>query len=126
MNQRSWSPIRESESMRIYLEDTDGIINLEPIRLEINGQVDEPPAVQTRLAGIGKAITRKAVMPFQGSVTDDYGLQELFFEFRTVVRLRRIHRQPGASKYKGSFKTWSGSATAQRLKRTTRCGAPMT
>lgn len=76
-------PIRESESMRIYLEDTDGIINLEPIRLEINGQVDEPPAVQTRLAGIGKAITRKAVMPFQGSVTDDYGLQELFFEFRT-------------------------------------------
>jgi len=75
--------IQESESLRIYLEDEDGIINLDPVRLEINGQVDESPIVQTRLAGIGKAITRKAVMPFQGTVTDDYGLQELYFEFRT-------------------------------------------
>ena len=34
--------------------------------------------------------------------TANHGLR-LFFEFNTVVRLRRIHRQPGASQYKESL-----------------------
>ena len=93
--------IHESETLRIYLEDLDGIINLEPVRVELHGRPDESPVVQTRLAGIGKAITRKAIMPFQGVVTDDYGLDQLNFEYRvgTEAELRQqtITRQPGGT-----------------------------
>ena len=75
-------PIHKNESLRIYLEDTDGIINLEPARLQIHGIEDESPEVHTRLTGIGKSITRKAFLPMIGEVRDDYGLAELHFEYR--------------------------------------------
>lgn len=90
--------VRESEMLRIYLEDADGIVSLEPARVQLNGRPDESPVVQTRLAGIGKAITRRAVMPFQGAVTDDYGIEEIYFEFRVgddkEPRRQATARQP--------------------------------
>jgi hypothetical protein len=68
--------------MRIELEDTDGITSVEPIRLVINGVVDQPPVVQTELRGISASITRKATIPVTGTVTDDYGLAKAEFQFR--------------------------------------------
>lgn len=68
--------------MRIELEDTDGITSVEPIRLVINGIVDQPPTVQTELRGIGSSITRKATIPVAGTVTDDYGIAKAEFQFR--------------------------------------------
>ena len=68
--------------MRIELDDTDGITSVEPIRLVINGIVDQPPAVQTELRGISSSITRKATIPVAGTITDDYGLAKAEFQFR--------------------------------------------
>ncbi len=68
--------------MRIELEDSDGITSVEPIRLVINGIVDQPPVVQTELRGISSSITRKATIPVSGKITDDYGLAKAEFQFR--------------------------------------------
>lgn len=75
-------PLNREESLRFYLEDTDGIINLEPARLQIHGIADTPPEVHSRLTGIGKSITRKALLPVAGEARDDYGLAEIHFEYR--------------------------------------------
>lgn len=68
--------------VRIYLEDTDDILTTDPARLTINGVPDQPPLVQTELKGIGTSITRKALIPLTGMVTDDYGLFNVQFQYR--------------------------------------------
>lgn len=74
-------PLVADEPIRIYLEDADGLLVTEPIRLSVNGIVDQPPKIDTRLKGIGKSITRKAMIPVQGIITDDYGIQSARFDF---------------------------------------------
>ncbi|QDV18033.1 hypothetical protein Pan153_26890 [Gimesia panareensis] len=74
-------PLVADESIRIYLEDADGLLVTEPIRLSVNGIVDQPPKIDTHLKGIGKSITRKAMIPVQGTITDDYGIQSARFDF---------------------------------------------
>jgi hypothetical protein len=43
---------------------------------------DEVPQVAVRLAGIGAAITSDAILPFKGRITDDYGLDHVWFEYQ--------------------------------------------
>lgn len=74
-------PLVADQPIRIYLEDTDGLLVTEPIRLSINGIVDQPPKIDTRMTGIGKSITRKAMIPIEGKITDDYGIQSARFDF---------------------------------------------
>ncbi len=109
-------PIDSGESLRIYLEDSDGIINLEPGRLQIIGIADQPPEVQTRLSGIGKAITRKAFLPVAGEVLDDYGIAEVHFEYRlnqeNTTRKVPVERQPAGNR---TF-AMNGSSQAPRAK----------
>lgn len=69
-------------SLRIYLEDADGILTAEPARVTISATVDQPPVVETRLRGIGTSITRKASIPVLGRVVDDYGLADVRFQYR--------------------------------------------
>ncbi len=69
-------------NLRIYLEDSDGILTAEPSRIQISGIVDEPPVVETSLRGIGTSITRKASIPVLGRLVDDYGLASAQFEFK--------------------------------------------
>ncbi|NQV28764.1 MAG: hypothetical protein HQ518_30795 [Rhodopirellula sp.] len=69
-------------SLRIYLEDLDGILTAEPSRLQIGGIVDESPVVETSLRGIGTSITRKASIPVLGRLVDDYGLATAQFEYQ--------------------------------------------
>ena len=75
-------PIPADCRMRLELEDTDGITSIEPIRVVINGIVDQPPVIQSELRGIGSSITRKAVIPVSGTITDDYGVARARFEYR--------------------------------------------
>jgi hypothetical protein len=69
-------------NLRIYLEDSDGILTAEPSRIQISGIVDESPVVETSLRGIGTSITRKASIPVLGRLVDDYGLASAQFEFK--------------------------------------------
>lgn len=69
------------QPVRVYLEDEDGLLVTEPIRLSINGIIDQPPIIDTQLTGIGKSITRKASIPVTGIITDDYGIRSSRFDF---------------------------------------------
>lgn len=68
--------------LKIFLNDVDDIRTAEPARLTINTITDEPPRVETELRGIGSSITRKAVIPVTGTISDDYGVADARFEYR--------------------------------------------
>uniref|UniRef100_UPI002635029D hypothetical protein n=1 Tax=uncultured Gimesia sp. TaxID=1678688 RepID=UPI002635029D len=91
-------PLIADQPIRIYLEDADGLLVTEPIRLSINGIIDQPPKIDTRLTGIGKAITRKAMIPVEGIITDEYGIQAARFDFvvdqETKFRPRPFRNKP--------------------------------
>tara|TARA_R110002111_G_scaffold168038_1_gene233878 strand:+ start:170191 stop:172671 length:2481 start_codon:yes stop_codon:yes gene_type:complete len=91
-------PLIADQPIRIYLEDADGLLVTEPIRLSINGIIDQPPKIDTRLTGIGKAITRKAMIPVEGIITDEYGIQSSRFDFvvdqETKFRPRPFRNKP--------------------------------
>ena len=84
--------------LRIYIEDQHGIMNSEPVRMTISGRPDNAPVVKTRRRGIGDVITRKATIPIEGQVFDDYGLERVRFDFRVDDepdwRLRPLKTQP--------------------------------
>lgn len=92
--------VNRDDLLRIVLEDEYGIFNLDPIRLNLHGIVDEQPQIETRLYGIGRAVTRKAFLPFEGVVRDDYGLAEVAFEYRIdqlEPAVQKLERQPGGA-----------------------------
>ncbi len=68
--------------IKIFLSDIDDIRSAEPARLTINSIADEPPRIDTQLRGIGSVITRKAVIPVTGSISDDYGVADARFDYR--------------------------------------------
>jgi len=59
----------------------DNIISLSPQTVRIRGVADKPPVIATRSVGVANAITRRAVIPFAGSIQDDYGVAKARFEF---------------------------------------------
>lgn len=92
-------PLAADSLMRIYVEDEDEITSTDPARLTINGRVDSPPMVDVRRRGISDVITRKAVIPITGRVSDDYGVANARFEFRVDDeqdwRPRPFRKPPG-------------------------------
>ena len=70
--------------LKISLLDEDGLSSTRDAQLEIVAVPDRPPIVVARPSGVGTAITRKARVPFSGTLEDDYGLLEAWFdaEFR--------------------------------------------
>lgn len=74
--------ISGTETLKISLEDEQGIQTGEPIRLVLQGIEDQSPRVLTMLSGIGSSITRKAMIPIQGKITDDYGVESAYFEYQ--------------------------------------------
>lgn len=72
-------PIGQDVQFKIYLEDTDGILSLEPGLLKIIGQLDEPPSIEVIPKGVSNVITRRATIPYTGTIRDDYGLVKAQF-----------------------------------------------
>jgi len=77
-------PMPADVQMRISVLDTDDILSRDPSRLTINGIVDQPPEIETSLKGIGTEVTRIARIPISGVVRDDYGVDEVHFEYQVV------------------------------------------
>ncbi|QDT73838.1 DUF4175 domain-containing protein [Lacipirellula limnantheis] len=65
----------------ISLRDADGVENRDPFRLPLSVTPDQTPEASVQLRGIGAAITPQARIPLAGSVTDDYGLEEAWFDY---------------------------------------------
>ncbi len=62
------------------LFDTDGISSREPVRLALATIADAPPQLAVRLSGIGSAVTPRARLPVVGQISDDYGIDKVWFE----------------------------------------------
>ena len=73
--------LSEDLTLLFTLSDTDGITSREPIRLALVTIADEPPQLAVQLNGIGPEITAKARLPAAGSITDDYGIDKVWFEY---------------------------------------------
>lgn len=69
-------------AFQIVLTDIDGITTAEPIRLTINSRTDEAPRIEAQLKGIGNSITRQALIPITGLISDDYGVWDARFEYQ--------------------------------------------
>lgn len=84
--------------LRIELDDVDGVTSQQPVSLTIEGKLDQPPVIDTKLVGVGRSVTRKAILPVAGNITDDYGLTTAHFEYRigdaTDTRRSLFRRQP--------------------------------
>ncbi len=75
------APVRRDTTLLFTLLDADGIKSREPIPLALVAVADEPPQLAVRLAGIGTAITPAARLPVTGSVSDDYGIARVWYEY---------------------------------------------
>ncbi|OHB70717.1 MAG: hypothetical protein A2V70_17085 [Planctomycetes bacterium RBG_13_63_9] len=71
----------EDTTLLMTLSDTDGITGCDPVRLVLMAKADEPPRLAAQLDGIGPAITPLARLPVVGTVTDDYGIDRIWFEY---------------------------------------------
>jgi hypothetical protein len=75
-------PLADDMRLQFRLLDTDGIDGRNPVRLDLTAVADEAPRVALQLKGIGAAITPMARLPVAGEVTDDYGIERVWFEFQ--------------------------------------------
>jgi hypothetical protein len=73
-------PLRQDTTLLFTLTDADGIKSREAIPLVLSAVPDDPPQLAVRLAGIGSAITPQARLPLAGKITDDYGIDRVWFE----------------------------------------------
>ena len=61
------------------LRDSDGVTNQQPIRLRLLAIFDQTPEVDVRPTGVGNAVTPRARIPVEGSISDDHGLTRSWF-----------------------------------------------
>ncbi len=73
--------IRPGTALKFSLHDQDNVISTRPLVFRIVGVADRAPVIDTQVDGIDRAVTRRAVIPFVGSIRDDYGLKSAGFEF---------------------------------------------
>ncbi|MEZ6135289.1 MAG: hypothetical protein R3C53_10300 [Pirellulaceae bacterium] len=66
--------IRKSQVIELRLIDEFGLSSDQILRYVITTLEDTPPEVESKLVGIGTAVTPKAILPIRGSVLDDYAL----------------------------------------------------
>ncbi len=75
----------------IALTDSDGISARRPQTIHLEPRADEAPQIEVWLTGIGSAVTPDAVLPFQGTIQDDFGVHEAW------VELQRADQSPRKS-----------------------------
>jgi hypothetical protein len=80
--QWKYGTLTEDDVLMVSVTDVDGVASREPYRVSLAVVRDEVPQIAARLAGIGTAVTPDAVLPLVGKITDDYGLDRAWFEYR--------------------------------------------
>ncbi len=68
-------------ALKFSLHDQDNVISMRPLVFRIVGIPDQAPVIDAHVDGVDRAVTRRAVIPFVGSLRDDYGLKSAGFEF---------------------------------------------
>lgn len=82
--QLALAPLLADSTLLFSLHDADDLRNREPIRLALTAVADEPPQVEVQLKGIGTAITPQARLPMAGTIRDDYGVRQAWFDVQVL------------------------------------------
>jgi len=82
--------LTEDVTLIVTLHDTDDVISETPYRIYLGAIEDLAPSVEMRLAGIGTAVTPSVIIPLQGSVRDDYGVESAWIEVDTPDAGKRL------------------------------------
>ena len=77
--------LEENQRLQFILQDVAGVFSQRSHLFTVDVIEDAPPQVETRLLGIGSAITPQARIPLTGTVRDDYGVQRSWIEMETPV-----------------------------------------
>ncbi len=89
--------VTADRALLITMHDADGVENRDPYRLAVSVVPDQPPEVNVQLRGIGSAVTPQARIPLAGRLSDDYALEEAWFEYEideTAAQRRALAAQP--------------------------------
>lgn len=70
--------LRDTAIVEIRLIDQYGLAGDQIPRYTLTVVEDEQPEVETKLVGIGTAVTPKAILPLAGTATDDHGLARVW------------------------------------------------
>jgi hypothetical protein len=76
-----YGTLSDDDVLLVSVTDTDDVKSREPYRVSLAVVRDEVPQVVVRLDGIGSAITADAILPMLGKISDDYGLDRVWFEY---------------------------------------------
>ena len=74
-------PLVADKTITFSLDDVDGISSRQPVRTVLAVRADGAPQFAASLRGISSAVTPQARLPVEGKVTDDYGIDEIWFEY---------------------------------------------
>lgn len=72
--------LREGQLVEIRLVDQFGLTSDQVLRYNFTVTPDLVPEVESRLEGIGSAITPRAYLPVRGTIVDDYAVAEVLAE----------------------------------------------
>ena len=72
----------EDRVLLLTMTSEDDVENREPYRIVLSAVQDLPPEVTVRVRGISSAVTAQARMPFMGSLVDQYGVEEMWYEYQ--------------------------------------------
>lgn len=81
VSEASVLPIPSNTSVRFFLHDEDDIISSSPESLRIRGIEDKAPVIAVRTVGVSNSITRRAIIPIEGTIQDDYRVTSAGFRF---------------------------------------------
>jgi hypothetical protein len=73
---------REDRVLLVTMHDRNGVENREPYPIVVSVIEDLPPDVSVQVRGISTAVTPQAVIPFAGSIVDEYGVVEAWFQYQ--------------------------------------------
>ncbi len=123
-NSLAWEygTLTSDDALLVNVTDTDDVAAREPYRVSLSVVPDELPQVAVRLAGIGTAITPEARIPFAGKVSDEYGLNQAWFEYQIngeAPMRRELAQQPAGQPEVTTIDTFDtraiDPATGERL-----------
>jgi hypothetical protein len=71
----------DTQDLHFTLDDEDGIRTRQPIVLSITAVEDQAPQAEIRLHHVGDAVTPQVRIPFEGKISDQYGVTKLFIKY---------------------------------------------
>jgi hypothetical protein len=109
-----YGTLKDDDVLLVNVTDTDDVASREPYRVSLAVVRDEVPQVVVRLDGIGSAITPDAILPVQGKITDDYGLDRVWFEYQVegqAAGTRSLLQQPAGAPELAELEPFDARAT---------------